>query len=172
MAIDNSYVVGALQRVASGWRPGPKAKHGEAWVVLFGCPAGVELLTSGRVRVVKIKSHLSKAQATAAGHTEACWEANRLADFAADAAADRAERGPGDLRVIRKLDEAAAMVCRRTGAVGKYVVDKRAPLQKTAAVKQRPLRIRLMEIGTSAGHSPAFNAKGSTGGIRCVECGQ
>ena len=114
LAIDNSYVVGALQQFAGGWRPGPAAKHGEAWAQLLGNEAGAELLVSGRVKVVKIKSHLSRAQAAAAGHAVTSWEANRLADVAADAAAARAEHGPGDLRVIRMLDEAAGLVCRRT----------------------------------------------------------
>ena len=74
--------------------------------------------------------------------------------------------------MVQLLEEYAGVVCRRLAAVGMFVVSARAPLVRAPAVRQRPLRERLKDIGTAAGHRTAFNAQGSTGGIRCLTCGQ
>ena len=106
--------------------------------------SGMELMKFGRMQIVKGKSHITKSEAIAAGTSERAWEANRLADIAADAAAVRADYSPGDVQLLRRIDEAAEMVCRRMIAVGRFVVENRDPVVKIPRAQLRPLRDELM----------------------------
>ena len=111
--IDNAFVVGKLQAVAAGWHPGVHTMHGDIMADLIDSERAMEYLRSGRIKVLKIKSHLSAEEAAKRGFSETAWKANQVADRLAEDAARRAEFSPGDLNLIEELDKVTEAVGRR-----------------------------------------------------------
>jgi hypothetical protein len=165
--IDNSYVVGVLQKLADGWRPAAHTTHGDLMADLCDCEAAIGYLHSGRVRVYKIKSHLSQEEANKRGYTSLAWKANRIADELAEVGARSSAFSSGDVQLIRQLEQACRLVVRRLLAVSKFVVEARQPEMKAARAGRVPLRRRVQDLGTRGGHCLRFSA-----GVSCRKCRQ
>ena len=162
--VDNKYVVDTMQALAAGWRPNTSTLHGDLWAL---AARHAEQLTSGRIKIVKIKSHLSAAEAKDRGYKHLGWKANDVADKLADEAADRCGHSPGDLSLVESLDEAASLVARRLLAVGRYVLSRHIPPERVARAKVVPLRTRVAEAGRANGHNVHFQH-----GVGCRSCRQ
>jgi hypothetical protein len=100
LAVDYQCVADRLRWLLGGWQPGPKTLHGDLWGEVAA------LHDAGRMQhllVRKVKAHLDKATATAAGTPALAWEANRQADILAGEAATRRPPGTNTCRTRSTL---------------------------------------------------------------------
>ena len=133
-----------------------------AWIASLAAP-----LLDGRLKVFKIKSHLTEDEARHLGVPALAWKANQLADKQADAGAARARFGDAEAQTAQQIDEAAGIVLRRIVAVGRYVIKNwTAPARVPRALRQ-PLLTRMWELGTRNGH---IMRQGK--GLGCRSCWQ
>ena len=99
------------------------------------------------VTVVKITSHLSRAEARARGFSSAAWAANDRADKWAEDAAQRQQFSQRDVEVVGRLDATCKIALQRMLAVGRVLLDN-AP----AAVRNlKPNRVPLRDQASAAG---------------------
>jgi hypothetical protein len=118
VVLDNAVVV-------SGIRKGPSARHdsnAHSWKLFWEC------VGSRRVTAIKIKSHLDEPAALRAGVEHLHWEANRLADELADAAALEAQLPPEAVMAVQMADQKAFLVQEHLLAVAAAVAQDAARL--------------------------------------------
>ena len=95
VCIDNAAIVRGIQK-------GPHAKHtnnAHAWKLFWECVGGRV------VTAVKVKSHQTAAEASAAGVEHRHWLANHLADELADEAALAAQLLAQDITAVQQADK-------------------------------------------------------------------
>ena len=146
--------------------------HGDLVSELLEDERGLQNLVSGKVNILKVKSHLTWKQTEPTGTPWIGWEANRVADKLADKGAILSEYSPGDINLVRLLSSNAEDVVQRLVAVGRYVVANRQVPIKTPKEPNASLRMRLSEAARVNQHELKFMAQGGSGGVVCQTCQQ
>jgi hypothetical protein len=159
--IDNKFVVDGIAKVRGGWRAGPKTEHGDLW----GRIAAQADSRLKMVSTVKIKSHLKKDQAEAAGVPALAWEANFAADLLADQAAERHQFADADVEVVGRIDTTTEIVLRRLVSVASHILEAQLPVVRAPVATLLPLRAQLSKAGAENGHEIFYEA-----GVGCRRC--
>ncbi len=159
--IDNKFVVDGIAKVRGGWRAGPKTEHGDLWGRL-AAHAGDRL---ANILTKKIKSHLKKDQAEAAGVPALAWEANRVTDLLADQAAERHQFADADVEVVGRIDITTETVLRRLVSVASHILEAQLPVVRAPVPTLLPLRAQLSKAGSKKGHEIFDEA-----GVGCRRC--
>jgi hypothetical protein len=128
---------------------------------------GFQYFLRGQVKIFKIKSHLTLAEALAKGHSQLAWQANRTADVYAERGARQYAYSEGDIQLIRKLDAIAGVVVRRLCAVARFVLAHRLPPSRVERNARVSIRQQVQQAGEAGGHCLYFSS-----GVGCKKCRQ
>ena len=161
--IDNSYVVQGIRKMQGGTMPGDETQHGDLWHLL----AKVPNTKLQRIRVHKVKAHLSQEEAGRQGFTAAAWKANQAADQLADEAAAKQQFQKHQRDGLQSLDATMGIVWNRLLAVYTWILGRpeAAKVQPPPRPPKAPIRERLQAFAEPSGHKLVFAA-----GVLCSIC--